>query len=107
MATANTTYFFSTTVAASDNSEGFSGVEYVFQPNQLDPDMPVVNEFSNVLCAAAEVDQDGNPFQGHAAIAVLNTFCTSDPDGSGSVHVLLKAAWPNDINVRLAFVLWP
>jgi hypothetical protein len=98
---ANETYFFSTTIT------GHGVLNLVFKPNQIDDRMPVINELSNVLLSAAEVDGDGVPFQGGASVEVLNTFCSGDPAGSGSVHVRLNVLWNSALKIRLAFALWP
>lgn len=97
----NPTYFFSTTI------RGNGVMDLVFNPNQVDGRMPIIDELSNVLLAAAEVDGDGIPFQGDASVEVLNTFCSSNPAGSGSVHVRLNILWNEPLNIRLAFTLWP
>ncbi len=98
---ANETYFFSTTI----NGKGLLSLP--FNPNKIDARMPVINELSNCLVAAAEVDGDGVPFQGAASVEILNVFCSGDPKGSGSVHVRLNVLWDTPLNIRLAFVLWP
>ena len=98
---AGLTYFFSTVTTGNGLQD------LIFNPNQVDPRMPVINEGSNVLLAAAELNRDGVPFQGNASIQVLNTFCSGDPAGSGSVHVRVNISWNSPLTVRLAFVLWP
>jgi hypothetical protein len=98
---ATLTHFFSTT------RNGNGVLDLVLPPNQIDGRMPVINEFSNALVSAAQVDGNGVTFQGSASVQVLNVFCSGDPAGSGSVHVRLNVLWDSPLNIRIAVALWP
>jgi len=98
---ATETYFFSTTI------NGHGVLDEAFNPNKVDGRMPVIGELSNVLLSAAQVTDDGVPFQGDASVEILNVFCSGEPAGSGSVHVRLNVLWNEPLNIRLAFILWP
>ena len=94
-------YFFSRTIS------GHGVMDLAISLEQIDDQFPAISELSNVLVAAAEVDSLGIPFQGAASVQVLNTFCSVNPAGSGSVHVRLNILWNEPLNIRLAFTLWP
>jgi hypothetical protein len=101
MSQANTAFFFST------NFIGNGVIDKKLFPQQVDPSMPSIHQFTNVLASASEVDENGLPFQGNASIQILNISTNADPAPGGSVVVRLNVLFDRPINVRLALVIWP
>jgi hypothetical protein len=61
----------------------------------------IVNGVSQVSVSICEIGSDGTPFIGAADMSVLNVA----PHDDGSIDVRWNVNWPEDLSVRLNFII--
>lgn len=92
--------------------EGFSVQPQIFQTSRqffthglktrrFDFDSHRVTGSSQVAASICEIGQDGTPYIGAADMSVLNVA----PHDDGSIEVRFKVDWPENVSVRLNFIV--
>jgi len=61
----------------------------------------IVNSVSQVTASICEIGSDGTPFIGAADMSILNVA----PHDDGSIDVRWNVNWPEDLSVRLNFII--